>query len=151
MFGPRKTRRGVMMACVLAGALMCSSLCAGERGVQELFSSADANGDGRLSAAEHRRYLELTFNQDDTNGDGGLDRRELAQSMTRSSHNVLAADSPRIQYAIASSFPMMDKDGNGRISKQESMRFAAQSFAASDSNVDSFLSLAEMLAKTPGH
>lgn len=136
--------------CALIGVTLCSGLWAGEWTVQKLFADADASVDGRLDTAEHRHYLELAFDQDEVSGDGVLDRRELAQSMARSSHGDLTVDSPQIQLAIASTFPTMNKDGNGRLSRKEAVHFSAQSFVASDSNGDGVLSLAEMRAMTPG-
>ncbi|MET0288053.1 MAG: hypothetical protein ABW178_00330 [Pseudoxanthomonas sp.] len=136
--------------CLVAGLGLSAVATAKGLGVQELFAQADSNQDGSLEMAEYRHFLELGFAQDDATGDGSLDRHEMAQAMARASQVKLSADAPQIQRAITMTFPMMDADGDGQISKAESLRYAAESFKASDADGDGRVTLQELLATRSG-
>jgi len=107
----------------------------------ELFQTLDANDDKVISRGEvpesaraaYDRLAELT----DTNNDGKIDQQEYRDLLTLARESALSA-LPR----SAGSFSAADKNGDGKISREEFSGLPGM-FLRADANGDGFLTLDE--------
>jgi Ca2+-binding EF-hand superfamily protein len=84
----------------------------GERGAMMSFDDVDADGDGKITAAEMKAHADARFAEADTDKDGFLNAAEMQAHM-------LAQASVRMQERSARMIERMDADGDGKISAAE--------------------------------
>jgi len=112
---------------------------AGKLTVEQIISSMDKNGDGKISKDEASDELKPHFAAIDTNGDGSIGSSE-AQVMvayangqqSESTQSVPAAGKLTVEQIIRS----MDKNGDGKISKDEASEDVKLFFGDIDTNGD---------------
>lgn len=80
------------------------------------FNRLDANGDGKLDAAELKQARVQRFERLDENHDGFVTEDEQMSGMSRLRRNAEA-----IEGAMATRFDTLDTNGDGRLSEQEFM------------------------------
>lgn len=89
------------------------------------FNRLDANGDGKLDAAELKQARVQRFERLDENRDGFVTEAEQMSGMNRLRRNAEA-----IEGAMATRFDTLDTNGDGRLSEQEFMASPAGGLAA---------------------
>jgi len=136
---PIKTRP--LVAAIACGLLYCTAAVAGGPGHDGMFKMMDANGDGRISAAEHDAHSRTMFTSADTNKDGSVTAAEMHAMMQMHRGKGVRHDGDGDHMRMA------DSDRDGRISRAEFIAAHngdATRFAAHDSNNDGFISTDEM-------
>ena len=111
----------------------------GKLTVEQIISSMDKNGDGKISKDEASEDVKLFFGDIDINGDGAIDSSE-AQVMVEyangqqsgSVESVPEAGKPTVEQIIS----YLDKNGDGKISKEEASDELKPHFSAIDVNGD---------------
>ncbi|MGG7643684.1 EF-hand domain-containing protein [Rhodovulum sp. YNF3179] len=95
-----------------AGMALADRGAGGARGAQMPFEEIDADGDGRVTAAEMEAYRDARLAEADANGDGALDKAEL----------IAAAEARRAARLARMADRMLerrDADGDGKLSAEE--------------------------------
>jgi len=129
----------------LAGLLLCGcSAFAADQGAREAFRRIDTNGDRKLEFSEIQAARARMFDRLDANHNGVLDPGEVQAAMekVKSGHDVQAARFTGLQ-AEAS---RMDRNGDGKISRDEFTTAIPDRLLQADSDGDGALSIAEMRA-----
>jgi len=101
----------------------------------KVFEAADANHDGTVTRAELIAARADRFSKLDRNGDGYIDSGDLPKRLRR---RQKASD--RLSTLIA----QFDKDGDGRISRDEFVNGPTRAFDRADTNHDGVLSADEL-------
>jgi Ca2+-binding EF-hand superfamily protein len=118
----------------------------------------DANHDGKLSKNELAKAAE-SFDELDANHDGELDLRELMgpppegmEPFTGRPEGPLAENRPRPETAAGGGpfFQRLDKDGDGKLAKDELPPRLKDRFEQLDRNGDGFVSAEELREAMPG-
>ena len=89
--------------------------------VKQLLLLMDTDKNGKISRQEYMQFMQTEFNRLDTDRSGELDPKELTKSNLRPSAFSGEDDVKRLLL-------MMDTDKNGKISRQEYMRFIQTEF-----------------------
>ena len=131
-----KKRKSMLLACGLVlGAL--PAVMAGPDGDKH-FKMMDANGDGKISRAEHAAGAKQMFTQCDVNRDGIVTAAEMDAAM------ALKGEKPgRNDKSSAEKIRVIDQNGDGKLSKAEHDAGTESMFAKMDKDGDGFLSKAE--------
>lgn len=130
-------------AALACGLLLCTTAAVAEPGKMgmDMFNKIDANGDGRISAAEHDAHARTMFTTADANRDGAVTADEMRDAMrTHMGMRMGMRDG-------ADHMRKADTDRDGRISRAEFTTAHdgdATRFAAHDGNNDGFISTDEM-------
>ena len=103
----------------------------------KLLERADANGDGTITAAEFTDARAKMFTRLDRNNDGYLTKDDTPRLALRRSGN-----GERMQDMLL----MLDKDGDGRISRDEFVNSPSLLFQRADTNHDGAIDQAELAA-----
>jgi Ca2+-binding EF-hand superfamily protein len=102
------------------------------------FKMMDADGDGRISRAEHAAGARKMFDQSDANRDGVVTAAEMdAAALAR------GEKTSRDDKSSAEKIKVIDQDGDGRLSLAEHEAGTERMFAAMDKDADGFLSREE--------
>jgi HlyD family secretion protein len=101
-------------------------------------TASDKDGDGKLSKDEAPSFLQDMFDTIDTNKDGVLDKAEL--SAMRGKRGGGAGGGGRGNFNLMSN----DKDGDGKVSRDEAAALPPQIFERMDANTDGFIDQAEI-------
>ncbi len=105
----------------------------------QIISSMDKNGDGNISKDEASEDLKLFFGQHDANKDGAIDAKE-AQALVKYVNNEQAGSTepaPKTGTVTAKQIiSYMDKNGDGKISKDEASDELKPNFQFIDTNGD---------------
>lgn len=135
-------RNVVALTLLLLGAASASA--AGAENARQMFRQMDQNGDRSLQFAEIQAARARLFDRLDTNRNGLLDAKEIEQATRRlgEARNVQIASAEGLGAQAA----RMDRDGDGRISRDEFARFIPDRLLRADTNGDRSLSLRELRA-----
>jgi Ca2+-binding EF-hand superfamily protein len=109
----------------------------GERDVKQLLVLMDKDKNGRISRQEYMNFMQGEFDRLDKDKSGELDAKELRQSGLRPS------DSTAENY-VKQLLLLMDTDKNGKISKDEYMKFAQEEFDRLDEDKSGELDMTEL-------
>lgn len=129
-----------------AGLLLgAGSACAADGGnARELFRRIDTNGDRRLEFSEIQAARALMFDRMDANHNGLLDAGEVraAVEQVKSQRDFQAAQFAGFQAQA----DRMDRNGDGKISRDEFAAFIPDRLLRADTNGDGALSISELRA-----
>lgn len=125
--------------------------------IASFLKRVDKDGDGMVSQAEADSFVTTRFDRLDTKHKGYLTLEDYEASLTRGIDRAaergddarkarLEAVLPRLE----AEFKAMNKAGDGHLTKEEFLADSHARFAASDTDKDGKLSLAEM-QNAPGH
>ena len=106
----------------------------------------DADGDGRISKDEASEDLRLFFAQYDTNKDETIDLKEahaLAEYVDREQTEASQRSSPAGKTTARQIVSFMDKNGDGKINKDEASPELAPYFQQIDTNGDGAIDVKE--------
>lgn len=122
--------------CCLALAILPAAFAGGD--ADKRFKKMDANGDGKISRAEHAAAAKQMFMQCDANHDGivtaaEMDASTAAQGEKPDKHDKTSAE--KIQ--------MIDQNGDGQLTTAEHEAGTEALFAKMDKDGDGFLSKEE--------
>ena len=108
------------------------------KAAERIVSAMDANKDGKISKGEVSALFKPYFEQIDTNGDGFIDANE-AWGM------AYTANSQRLQGPVTAEqiVGYMDKNGDGKISKDEASEELKPHFEQIDANKDGVIDIKE--------
>jgi Ca2+-binding EF-hand superfamily protein len=116
----------------------------GGGGVDHQFSMMDADGDGKISAAEHAAGAKKMFETMDADKDGKVTAKEM-----ETAHQQVTGDqAKKSEMSAADKIKMIDTNGDGVISTDEHIAGGKKMFDMMDTNKDGFLTKAEL---TAGH
>lgn len=119
---------------------------------KQIVSDMDKNGDGKITKNEASEDLRLFFDQYDVNKDGAIDVKEAAElekyangQQTGSSRPASASGRVTAKQLIG----YMDKNGDGKISKDEASEELKPNFQFIDTNGDEVIDVkeAQIMAK----
>lgn len=107
---------------------------------QEMFKRLDKNGDGKISKEEAPERLAANFDKIDANKDGFITPDELKARQPGPGGPDGARPNPE------DIFKRMDKNGDGKIAKDEANERLAANFDKLDANKDGFITPDELRA-----
>ncbi|HEX5461560.1 MAG TPA: EF-hand domain-containing protein [Steroidobacteraceae bacterium] len=129
-------RLGALLLVCATAVSACMPLATRNRpDAAEAFQAADANHDGTVTRAELIASRAGRFSKLDRNGDGYIDSDDLPKRLRR---RQKASD------RIAALIAQFDKDGDGRISRDEFVNGPTLAFDRADTNHDGKLSPDEL-------
>lgn len=126
-----------------AGLLLgAGSACAADGGARELFRRIDSNRDRKLEFGEIQAVRAQMFDRIDANRNGLLDAGEVraAVEQAKSRRNFQAAQFTGFQAQA----DRMDRNGDGKISRDEFAAFIPERLLQADTNGDGALSISEL-------
>lgn len=119
----------------------------GGQGMMDRFQVIDADGDGRMSAAEAAEWRETVFVTMDSDDDGQLTREEyMAIQLGKGADPDQRG--PRFEEKQAekdAAFTEMDADGDGFVTRAQFLEAGAQKFADADADGDGFVTVPEFI------
>ena len=129
-------RSSVIIACGLA-------LCAAPQALanthaEKHFKLMDANGDGKVSRAEHAAGAKKMFQQSDANRDGIVTAAEMEATMAKQGAQAAGDDK-----TSAEKIRVIDQNGDGKLSTAEHEAGTEKMFGKMDTDGDGFLSKQE--------
>ncbi|HTJ98749.1 MAG TPA: EF-hand domain-containing protein [Bordetella sp.] len=140
---------------LLPMAALCTTACAagilrtadslgtaGRHDPAQLLQEADANGDGKITKAELTQARDRLFTRLDRNGDGYLTQDDFQRRLL--SRRAGAGGDSGDRYAGMAA--VLDKDGDGRISRTEFVNGPAKLFDRADTNHDGTVDAKELAA-----
>jgi Ca2+-binding EF-hand superfamily protein len=111
----------------------------------------DADGDGKVSAAEFAASGMQRFQRMDENGDGLIDKAEATAIRKRTADRMMNAGvPPSVMAARPDPIVEMDADKDGQVTKEEAAALQEARFKAADKNGDGALDADEQAALRPG-
>ncbi|QKC95952.1 EF-hand domain-containing protein [Mesorhizobium sp. NZP2298] len=128
-----------------AGLLLgAGSACAADGSAKELFRRIDTNGDRKLEFSEIQAARARMFDRMDANHNGLLDAGEVraAVEAVKSKLDFQAAQFGGFQAQAG----RIDRNGDGRISRDEFAAFIPDRLLRADTNGDGALSISELRA-----
>jgi len=141
--------KALALAAALGSAVIVPSLALADGGsdgprhgganLEERFAEMDANGDGKVTAAELTAYQTARFAKADTNNDGRLSLIELD-----------AAHAGKREQRIARMIAWHDADGDGMLSAEEMPKRGPGKLMRLDRDGDGAVSLEELRAGGSG-
>lgn len=102
------------------------------------FKMMDANGDGKISRAEHAAAAKQMFAQCDANHDGIVTAAEMDAAMAAKGEKLGKHDR-----TSAEKIQMIDQNGDGQLTAAENEAGADRMFTKMDKNGDGYLSKEE--------
>ncbi|MBZ9683552.1 MULTISPECIES: EF-hand domain-containing protein [unclassified Mesorhizobium] len=127
----------------LAGVLLCTaSACAADGSARDLFRRIDTNGDRKLEFSEIQEVRAAMFDRMDTNHNGVLDAEEVRTAVERvkSTRDFQTARFAGFQTQAG----RIDRNGDGKISRDEFAAFIPDRLLKADTNGDGALSISEL-------
>jgi Ca2+-binding EF-hand superfamily protein len=127
---------------VVAALGLATTLGLGGQGLArdtgQKFDEMDANGDGKVSEAEHSAWAGQKFTRMDTNGDGKVTAAEMSAEKDRS------GKAGGKQMSAEEKIRTIDTNGDGSLSKEEHEAGTVAKFTEMDANKDGSLSKTEL-------
>ena len=131
-----KKTTSLFVACSLALCALPSAFAGND--ADKHFKKMDANGDGKISRAEHAAGAKQMFAQCDANSDGVVTAAEMDAAM------ALRGEKPnKHDKTSAQKIQMIDQNGDGKLTSAEHEAGSEKIFAAMDKNGDGSLSKEE--------
>jgi Ca2+-binding EF-hand superfamily protein len=109
----------------------------GEQDVKQLLLLMDTDKNGKISRQEYLKFIQTEFDRMDRNKNGELDAKELMQSKLQSTSST--GDDYVKQLLL-----LMDTDKNGKISREEYMKFMQAEFDRLDEDKNGELDAKEL-------
>lgn len=129
-----------------AGLLLldAGSACAADGGARDLFRRIDTNGDRKLEFSEIQAARGQMFDRMDANHNGMVDAGEVraAAEQVKSKRDFQTAQSAGFQAQAG----RIDRDGDGKILRDEFASFIPDRMRRADTNGDGALSISELRA-----
>ncbi|BBK30963.1 hypothetical protein STHU_15970 [Allostella humosa] len=132
-----------MLAVVLTMIGMGAASAADGQALRQMFRQADRNGDRALQFTEIQAARAALFDRMDTNGNGLLESTEVEAARGMQQGRRIPAASLE---DLAAQAARMDRNGDGRIAREEFALFIPERLLRADANGDRSLSLAELRA-----
>ena len=128
------------ISLVVAGGLALCTLptAFAESHGDKLFKMMDANGDGKISRAEHAAGAKKMFAQCDANKDGIVTATEMDAAMAAQGEKPGAGDK-----SSAEKIKVIDQNADGKLTAMEHQTGSEKMFAQMDSDGDGSLSKQE--------
>lgn len=124
------------MACSLALGALPSAFA--DHQADQHFKMMDANGDGKISRAEHAAGAKKMFEQCDANHDGIVTAAEMDAALAAQGHKP-----GKLDKSSAEKIREIDQDGDGKLTTAEHTAGTEKMFNKMDKNSDGFLSKEE--------
>ena len=132
------------MIMALAGLALSAGSALAAEGGRELFLRIDTNGDRKLEFSEIQAARAQMFDRMDANRNGLLDADEVRAAVERVKSK---RDFQSAQFAgFQAQAGRMDRNGDGRISRDEFAAFIPDRLLRADTNGDDALSISELRA-----
>jgi Ca2+-binding EF-hand superfamily protein len=128
-----KNRTPLMLTCCLALAVLPAAFAGSD--ADKHFKMMDANGDGKISRAEHAAGAKEMFLKCDANHDGIVTATEMDASMAAQGEKPGKHDK-----TSAEKIQMIDQNGDGQLTAAEHAAGTETLFAKMDKDGDGFLS-----------
>jgi hypothetical protein len=132
----KQSRNSIVAACSLALCALPVAF-AGPDGDKH-FKMMDANGDGKITRAEHAAAAKQMFTQCDANQDGTVTAAEMDTAMTAKGEKP-----GKGEISSAEKIKMIDQNGDGKLTAAEHATGTEQMFGKMDTNADGTLSKEE--------
>ena len=131
-----RKRTSIVAACSLALYVVTAAFAAPDS--DKAFKMMDANGDGKISRAEHAAAAKQMFNQCDANHDGIVTAAEMDASLAAKGEKPGKNDK-----TSAEKIEVIDQNGDGKLTAAEHEAGTEKMFARADKDGDGFLSKEE--------
>ena len=132
-------RTFTLTAVCIAAVSFASSAYAGED-KDKHFAKMDANGDGRVTRAEHASAAKQMFTDCDANADGRITAAEMDKTMAKMHGDKYDKNDK----SSAEKIQMMDKNNDGQLTASEHDAGAEMMFSKMDTDSDGSLTMAEV-------
>ena len=134
----KTSKNGALLAITCSLALWVAPAAFAGNDADAKFKKMDANGDGKITRAEHAAAAKQMFAECDANRDGSVTATEMDAAMAGhagkpSKHDKTSAEKIKV----------IDQDGDGKLTALEHETGSEKMFAKMDKDADGFLSKAE--------
>ncbi|KAA0685360.1 EF-hand domain-containing protein [Neorhizobium sp. P12A] len=121
----------------------CSAMASDRERARDMFRELDTNGDRKLEFSEIEAARARLFDRLDVNRNGVLDPQEI-QAAVESAKSAKGAGAGMQLADLQQRKAMMDRNGDGKISRDEFASFIPDRLIKADADGDQALSLEEL-------